>query len=176
VPSPRGRKIQIGAALSTVATAAGLFFLFFPHLKPGSGDCSSKVDVTFGPVEVEGGAQWRDYLRETGQLPTAYSDRALAIPGAILNYRATIDGLKGHTVSIEWSLFDAKTAALLGDRRYVDQGAHQVTPGDCSDPAAQPIWIPGSRLRTPVFARVYVYLGTVRIGRSSRSGTFSLAS
>jgi hypothetical protein len=162
----------IGAAIAAVAGLVGLVFTLFPGLRPDPGDTfGAKVAV----VRVEPGVTADEWLRRTTFSPTAYRQRRaeflrgpsgsqpdpesargnLRLRGRIAYVSSALEGFKGESVAVRWSLYDARSKQRLD--RFTNVVAGRIKGDAPSDRTELEVWLPPAPGRGPYFVRVDLY-------------------
>lgn len=180
---------RIGAGAATLATLAGLLFLFDPSLQPHFEQCGETGAGDLSQIRVEEGT-FGEYLALSDQPPGVlvehdaivngkkvkkwrwqrYPTSALEVRGNILLYKATIQGYRNEQIVLRYSLLRARDDSLLGPPTI----AYEFKSPRCSsDQFGLPVWIDAtpSTAGRPLYAELLLYSPKhllIESGRSSR--------
>ncbi len=155
---------QLGAAVSTIATIAGLVLVFAPGLKPDAP--APEKGAAFSDVTVDKNVSLGDYLRRIDGSLSGYTDQQLRRRGAIVAFHVTITGHKGEDLPLRWGVYSADDGAQV----YREK-ATTLTPEAAVDEASSQVWTPLPRGRGPYYVLLQLFeeddLVTINQARSS---------
>jgi hypothetical protein len=163
----------VTALVALVASAVALAFDLWPGLKPDPRE-NFRADV--GVFSVDRGVTLDDYLRRTTFSRADYrqarakhlsaagvpegdpSTRGLlTLAGEVVYVASTLQGFKRRSVTLRWSLYDARTRTRLNGPSFSGVSAAQVEVEAPTDRTLQEIWLPPPPGRGPYFVRVALY-------------------
>jgi hypothetical protein len=143
-----------GVAVSVAAAAVGLLFTVKPNLKP----CLSGTNAAFTGAPIFPHVHFREHLIRSG---TAREQAAqeLNLLGAEVRFSYRLDGLRGHQLTITWSLVRVEHDGTLGpvDPTQDRAIAETFVPDECSTLRGKDLFvqIPQPRRRYRIVLELY---------------------
>lgn len=142
----RWLRTATGAASAVVTLIAGtltVVFLLRPALRPEA--APTALSATMSDPRLEQGVTLGEvYTRRKESPPGSYSQAQLATPGTLVGFVVVIEGYRGKTCRLTWSLFDAASQARVADQTLLDQPGWPdgtFTPAAARDQADGEVWI-----------------------------------
>ena len=145
---------QIGGVAVAVSAIVGLLFLLVPELKP---EPPQKLDATLSNLVVERGVTLESYLKRQSIDSTQYTHEELQTVGVVISFNVKIEGFKGRSCLLKWSLYEDKTQARVPEGWLVDKEFREFTPEAEVDQAGSDIWVQVPNREGPFFARLELY-------------------
>jgi hypothetical protein len=109
---------QAGVVVGLISGVAGLLFLFFPGIRPGTGGGSAPDQLpTITAVTATPGVTQGAFLASHDRKTTGFTKKQLAVVGASISEQIQIFGYRGKHLPLENQLIDAKTQAPVGTGR-----------------------------------------------------------
>jgi hypothetical protein len=101
---------QAGVVVGLVSGVAGLLFLFFPGLRPGTGGGSAADQLPMiSAVTATPGVTQGAFLASHDRKPTGFTKAQLAVVGSSISAQIQIFGYRGKHLPLEYQVLDAKT-------------------------------------------------------------------
>jgi hypothetical protein len=163
----------VTAMVALAASVVALTFDLWPGLKPDPRE-KFRADVTV--FAVDRGVTLDEYLHRTtfsradyrqarakqlhaAGVPTGDpSARGLLIlSGEVVYVASTVEGFKRRSVTLRWSLYNARTRMRLSGSSFSGVSAAKVDLEAPTDRTLQEIWLPPPPGRGPYFVRVALY-------------------
>ena len=133
----------VSTSVTTVIGVLTLVFLLIPALRPGSGP--TEFGATLSDPRLEQGVTLADvYGRRNLQIPAEFSASELATAGALVSFDVVIEGFRGKTCLLTWSLFEDATDTRVADATLLEQPGWPdgtYVPAGQRDQASGEIWI-----------------------------------
>lgn len=127
---------KVFAAVVGVATSVtALVFTFAPDLRPSGAPPAQSA--TLSELRVDPDASFRQYLERIDQTTAGYRPAQLRRKGALLDFRARIEGFKGRSLMLKWELFDEAS-----DDQVNESKAIRITPTNQTNEATWLFWVP----------------------------------
>src|SRR5438445_13152800 len=92
---------QTGVVVGLISGIAGLLFLFFPGLRPGTGGSNADQLPTITAVAATPGVTQGAFLASHDRKPTGFTKEQLALVGASISAQIQIFGYKGKHLPLE---------------------------------------------------------------------------
>jgi hypothetical protein len=136
----------IGMASTVVSLLVGvltLIFLVRPALQPEGEQVATSA--VLGNPHLESNVALGDYYQRLQWTPPeSFSDTELQSTGAVIGFSVAIEGFKGSTLPLRWSVLDAETMERLSEKHLVDQPGWPdgtFTPESQHDQASGEVWV-----------------------------------
>lgn len=101
---------QAGVIVGLISAVAGLLFLFFPGLRPGTGGGPAADQLPMiSAVTVTPGVTQGAFLASHDRKSTGFTKAQLALVGSSISAQIQIFGFKGKHLPLEDQVIDAKT-------------------------------------------------------------------
>jgi hypothetical protein len=155
--------------IALVSSAIALTFTLFPRLAPDPGtNYRAQVSV----FAIEHRVTYGEYLHRIAFTPAHYRARraealkdtspdaragVLRAPGDLVYVSSTVEGFKHGSVSLRWSLYDARTGTRVPGPDFSDAPAADLDLDAPTDRTMQLVWIPPPPGPGWYFVRVGLY-------------------
>lgn len=158
------------ALVALASSAIALAFTLFPRLAPDPGTTYRAKVAVFA---IEPGVTFGAYLHRIAFSRSRYRERrdellqgeprssvaaALRLPGDLAYVASTVEGFKHGSVSLRWSLYEARSGRRVHGESFADVPAARLDLDAPTDRTMQLVWIPSPPPgRGPYFVRVGLY-------------------
>lgn len=147
--------LRWGAIAGAVAAILGLIFLLFPRLKP---EDPPELDAKISAVALERDIALETYLKRNNRpTPRGFTCVELMSNGMLVKPTVELTGLKGQTVHLRWSMYEAGAERLVPANWYPDRvlfSPPKYTPMSQRDKWIFEYWLPYPRAQGEYFARL----------------------
>lgn len=159
------------ALVALVSSAVALAFTLWPGLAPDPGTTYRAEVAVFA---IERGVTFEEYLHRVAFSPVRYRERRaqilhalgtppgeqagmLTLAGQLVYVESTVEGFKRRSVTLRWSLYDARSRRRVPGPSFADRPAQRLDLDAPTDRTMQLVWIPPPPSSGPYFVRVGLY-------------------